>query len=223
MLTTIKFLLLFFFSLLMNMEVSIKSTAFQILQAYSGLILSRYSTHDNKWYGHWSGTSYCTPNHSVACYFPTWYGSRRLWLHTFNRQQYLPLDVDLIPPHKSVKSTYNITHERGWHPIHEHELSNICHAYKTGKITPGFHEGDEIHEYVFRLSWVVIGPLKVIHLLSGVLPAGFGQKLFSGSLIPLFKRAIFTMFANRRTVFYLLVVDILISMRSLTTGVVKIS
>jgi hypothetical protein len=52
-----------------------------------------------------------------------------------------------MPPHKSVKSVYNITCERGWRPIWEKELANVHHMYSTGKIAAGFHPEDPIHEF----------------------------------------------------------------------------
>lgn len=66
-----------------------------------------------------------------------------------NRQIFLPgLELDAIPAHRSVKSVYNITRERGWRPIWEKELANVKYTYETGKIAAGFRPEDPIHEYV---------------------------------------------------------------------------
>jgi hypothetical protein len=64
-----------------------------------------------------------------------------------HRQMYLPdLDPNLVPPHKSVKSVYNITRERGWRPIWEKELANVLHMYTDGKLAAGYHPEDPIHK-----------------------------------------------------------------------------
>ncbi|KAJ7863354.1 hypothetical protein B0H14DRAFT_3444217 [Mycena olivaceomarginata] len=70
------------------------------------------------------------------------------------RQIYLPdLPLDSLPAHRSVKSVYNITRERGWRPIWEKELANVKYAYETGKISAGFHPEDPIHQGVSLWLW----------------------------------------------------------------------
>jgi len=56
------------------------------------------------------------------------------------------LDLDTLPAHVFVKSTKNITRERGWRPIWEKELANIHADWSGGKLEAGFHPGDDIHE-----------------------------------------------------------------------------
>ncbi|KAJ7868533.1 hypothetical protein B0H14DRAFT_2572268 [Mycena olivaceomarginata] len=73
---------------------------------------------------------------------------------TLLRQIYLPdLPLDSLPAHRSVKSVYNITRERGWCLIWEKELANVKYAYETGKISAGFHPEDPIHQGVSLWLW----------------------------------------------------------------------
>jgi hypothetical protein len=77
--------------------------------------------------------------------------------HLENRQIYLlDLPLDSLPAHRSVKSVYNITRERGWRPIWEKELANVKYAYETGKISAGFHPEDPIHQCVYCSSLIAL-------------------------------------------------------------------
>lgn len=59
-------------------------------------------------------------------------------------QWFLPaLDIDLIPPHVSVRSVYNITQEQGWRPIWEQGLGNI---YNKDKLFVGYQDHTLLHK-----------------------------------------------------------------------------
>ena len=52
---------------------------------------------------------------------------------------------DEVPSHSAVKSTANITRERGWRPIWEKSLANTLHFYRTGQGEAGYHASDDFH------------------------------------------------------------------------------
>ncbi|KAJ3506413.1 hypothetical protein NLJ89_g6882 [Agrocybe chaxingu] len=83
-------------------------------------------------------------------------------LVTTMRETYQPfLDERTLPAHKAVKSTSNITRERGWRPIWEKELGNVLHEYRLGYHSAGIHVGNEIHEGVSRWLWALIVQLRL--------------------------------------------------------------
>ncbi|KAF8911450.1 hypothetical protein CPB84DRAFT_1671914 [Gymnopilus junonius] len=69
------------------------------------------------------------------------------------RALYADVPEDILPSFKAVKSTFNITRERSWHPLWEKELSNVTHEYQLGKIASGFHQGDPTHVAISSWLW----------------------------------------------------------------------
>ncbi|KAJ2913413.1 hypothetical protein MD484_g7001, partial [Candolleomyces efflorescens] len=70
------------------------------------------------------------------------------------RQRFLPaLDINLVPPHVSVKSVYNITRERGWRPIWEQGLENILYMYNKDKLLVGYQDHTPLHKSVALWVW----------------------------------------------------------------------
>ncbi|CAK5270489.1 unnamed protein product [Mycena citricolor] len=83
-------------------------------------------------------------------------------LQTSLRQLLYPdLSLEIVPAHRSVKSVYNITCERGWRPIWEKELANVKHEYESGKVASGFHPDNPIHEGVCLWLWGRIVQLRL--------------------------------------------------------------
>ncbi|KAF8985790.1 hypothetical protein BDQ17DRAFT_1436501 [Cyathus striatus] len=75
-------------------------------------------------------------------------------LVTAMRQRFQPfLPEAQLPAFRTVKSTYNITRERGWRPLWEKELANVVYEYNSGKITSGYVESDDIHSMISYWLW----------------------------------------------------------------------
>ncbi|KAF8998666.1 hypothetical protein BDQ17DRAFT_1247363, partial [Cyathus striatus] len=75
-------------------------------------------------------------------------------LVTTMRQRFQPfIPDDQLPAFKAVKSTYNITRERGWRPIWEKELGNVVYEYKSGKVASGYVDTDEVHSMISYWLW----------------------------------------------------------------------
>ncbi|KAF8996700.1 hypothetical protein BDQ17DRAFT_1329777 [Cyathus striatus] len=71
------------------------------------------------------------------------------------RQWFQPfLPEAQLPAFRAVKSTYNITRERGWRPLWEKELSNVVYEYKAGKVTSGYVDSDDIHSFRMISYWL---------------------------------------------------------------------
>ncbi|KAJ6470227.1 hypothetical protein C8R47DRAFT_988782, partial [Mycena vitilis] len=78
-------------------------------------------------------------------------------VQTALRQLYLPdLELEAVPAHRSVKSVYNITRERGWRPIWEKELANVKYEYESGRMAAGYHPEDPIHKGVALWLWAKV-------------------------------------------------------------------
>ncbi|KAF9034342.1 hypothetical protein BJ165DRAFT_1417428 [Panaeolus papilionaceus] len=70
------------------------------------------------------------------------------------RKRYQPyISEDEVPSHSAVKSTANITRERGWRPIWEKSLANTLHFYRTGQGAAGYHASDNFHVSLALWVW----------------------------------------------------------------------
>ncbi|KAJ6630365.1 hypothetical protein B0H10DRAFT_1939129 [Mycena sp. CBHHK59/15] len=133
-------------------------------------IINKYSRQELRL---WAVTDSCTANVPPALYLRLVHEKKGIPMQTTSdkgsevgdlvtlqtslRQTFLPdLDIETLPPHRSVKSVHNITREHGWRPIWEKELANVLFKYQDGKIGAGFHPGDPIHSGVSLWLWAKI-------------------------------------------------------------------